>query len=89
MHRLDLFPTNVLIGQYRKVFSSRDGADVLEHMLYDLGAFQEISDNPENLALRNYAIRLLKIIGGGEACEDSIRRFTKSLIKQPLIKPDK
>ena len=86
MHRLDLFPKNVLIGQYRKVFSSRDGIDVLEHILYDLGVFQETSDIPENIALRNYGLRILKILGGGYPEEDTIKQFTKRLMKQTLQK---
>ena len=86
MHRLDLFPKNTLVGQYRKVFSTNDGNDVLGHILYDLGVFQETSDSPENVALRNYGLRILKILGGGSPDEDTIKQFTKKLMKQTLQK---
>jgi hypothetical protein len=86
LHRLDLFPKNDLIYQYRKVFSSRDGLDVLEHIMYDLGVFQETSDSRENTELKNYGLRLLKILGGGYPNEDTIKNFTQRLMKQPLEK---
>jgi len=89
MHRLDLFPKKVLIGQYRKVFSSRDGIDVIEHIIYDLGVFQQTSDSPENIALRNYGLRLLEILGGGYPEEDTIKQFTRKLMKQQLQKENK
>lgn len=87
MHRLDNFPKNVLIGQYRNVFSSRNGVDVLNHLLYDLGVFQATPDSPEDIALRNFGLRLLAILGGGEyPAEDTIKQFTKKLMRQPLNK---
>lgn len=81
-----MFPKNSLIDQYRRVFSSKHGVDILYHMLYDLGVFQEISDGPEDVALKNYGLRLLKILGGGGPDEDTIRQFTKKLMKQQLPK---
>jgi len=86
MNRLDLFPTNTLIGQYRNVFSSRNGLDVLEHVLFDTGVLQVTDDTPENLALRKYGLRLLEILGGGEISDGTVKDFTKKLMKQPLKK---
>ena len=85
MHRLDLFPNNDLISQYRQTFSSKNGADVLVHMLFDLGIFQE-SSLPEDIAIRNYGLRLLKILGGGEPNEQTIDQLTKKLMRQILPK---
>ena len=82
MHRLDLFPSKEMIYQYRAAFSTPAGRAALNHILYDLGVFQEITDGPEDVALKNYGIRLLKILGGGEI--DGIEEFTKLLMKQPL-----
>jgi len=84
MHRLDFFPKNSLIGQYRTLFSSRTGVDVLSHMLFDLGVFTQTSDTPENVALRNYGLRLLKILGGDDPSKDSVDMFIKKIVKQPL-----
>ena len=86
MHRLDTFPNNDLITQYRQTFSSRAGQVVLVHMLYDLGAFIETSDALEDVSLRNYGMRLLKILGGGEVDENTMMEFTKRLMKQTLSK---
>lgn len=86
MHRLDLFPKNELIYQYRSVFSSKHGVDVLSHILYDLGTLQETADTPEDVALRNYGLHLLKILGGGEPNEATVKQFTKNLMLQALSK---
>ena len=86
MHRLDTFPNADLIAQYRQAFSSRSGQAVLVHMLYDLGVFIETSDAPEDVALRNYGMRLIRILGGGEVDENTMMEFTKRLMKQPLTK---
>lgn len=88
MHRLDLFPKNTLIGQYRQVFSSRSGQDVLSHILYDLGLFLETTGQ-EDVALRNYGLRLLKILGGGEPHKNTTQIFTEKLMKQQLPKEEK
>lgn len=85
-HRLDYFPNKDLIGYYRKIFSSNEGQEVLAHMLFDLGTFIEISDGDEDIALKNYANRLLKILSGSEPSKDSIQLFTKSLMKQQIPK---
>lgn len=84
MHRLDFFPNNDLISQYRQVFSSRTGKDVLAHMLFDLGVFQEISAGAEDVALKNFGLRLIKILAGGEPNPESVDAFVTKLMKQPL-----
>lgn len=86
MHRLDTFPNKELIGHYRRVFSSGPGLAVLTHMLYDLGTFLEVTDGAEDIALKNYGNRLLKILAGGEPSQNSIEEFAKRLMKQPLPK---
>ena len=84
MHRLDTFPGEELIQSYRRIFSSKEGPEVLTHMLFELGAFTETSSNPEDVALKNYGLRLLKILGGGEIHADTIELIAKKLVKQPL-----
>ena len=87
MHpRLDMFPGKELIGQYRKVFSSNEGLEVLTHMLYDLGMFEQISDSSEDVALKNHANRLLSILSGNEPDKGNMQEFVKRLMKQPLPK---
>ena len=86
MNRLDQFPNEALVGQYRQVFSTENGQDVLLHILYDLGMFVEITDGIEDLALNNYGTRLLQILSGGDFNENSMKVFIKQIMKQPLEK---
>ena len=44
---------------YRKTFGTPEGQVVLAHMLTELNFFDEIIENPEEIALSNYARRLL------------------------------
>ncbi len=86
MHRLDLFPTNDMITLYRATFSTKAGREALKHILYDLGVFTLSAESAEDVALRNYGTRLLKILAGGEVGEDGIEQFIKRLMIQPLPK---
>lgn len=84
MHRLDTFPRLDLIKKYRNAFGSGDGKEVLSHMLFELGLFEEISLSPEDMALKNYASRILKIIGGGEVQTDTLKNFINQISSQRL-----
>lgn len=88
INRFDLFPTNETISQYRKVFSTGAGLDVLSHMMYDLGLFVE-SGGPEDVALRNYGLRLMSILSGDEIEEHTLKAFLKDLMRQQLKKETK
>lgn len=63
---------------YRNIFSTHEGAMVLAHILFDLGLFQETG----NLELKNYAARLLNIIGYHRVDVSSLETFIKAIIKQ-------
>lgn len=78
--------TDDVVTEYRKVFSSGSGQFVLAHMLHDLGVFREIGEDPEDVALRNFGVRVLSILAGGMPNGGSINEFTKRLMKQPLPK---
>ena len=85
MNRLDTFSAKDLLQQYRNVFSSKEGPAVLAHMLYEMGLFEDMpSMTAEDAALKNYASRLLKILGGGEVEAGSIHIFVRQLMSQPL-----
>jgi hypothetical protein len=77
---------NDLVGYYRQIFSTSEGQEVLVHMLCELGVMVETSSSPEDVALRNYGIRLLKILSGGEPIRENIKQFTKQLMRQPIPK---
>ena len=91
-HRLDLFPNNELIGHYRKIFSSKEGQEVLAHMLVELGVFMPVTDGPEDIALKNHGIRLIDILAGqptehgGGPAKDNVKNFMDRVMKQPLPK---
>lgn len=85
MGRLDLFPNEELIADYRRVFSGKGSDDVLLHMIYDFGVFEE-TENDEDVVLRNQGIRMLGILGGGEIDKETIRDFVKRLVRQPVKK---
>ena len=84
------FPNKALLQQYRNVFSHGESKSVLFHMLYDLGFFNE-NTQPEDLPLKNYATRLLSILGGGEIKTNAIEMLVNGLKNNPLledIKPE-
>jgi hypothetical protein len=84
--RLDTFPTEELIGHYRTTFSTGAGQEVLLHMLYDLGVFLEVTAGPQDVALKNYGTRLMKILGGAEPAQESIKLFMNAVMRQQLPK---
>jgi len=88
MQRLRL-PEPDMIAQYRNCFSSRAGQTVLVHMLDDLMVFSHMETTVEDVALKNYGLRLLAILGGGGMAVENVEDFTLRLMKQPIIKPIK
>lgn len=92
LHRLDYFPGEELVGHYRKVFSTNEGKEVLAHILVDLGMFLPITDGSEDIALKNYAVRLIEILTGnptdhgGGPTKDNVQNFMVRLMKQPITK---
>lgn len=83
-HRLDYEPTKELIASYRTTFSSHHGQEVLVHMMFDLGMFEKIDEGAEDIALKNYATRLVKILSGGGPTKENLQDFMMRLMKQPL-----
>lgn len=77
------YPTKELMQQYRNVFSQREAVYVLTHMLIDLGFFDE-NTTQENLPLKNYGMRLLGILGGGNISSGAVTALLNSLKIQPL-----
>ncbi len=59
---------------YRNCFKQHP--EVLHHLLADLGTYSEIPADPGAVALRNYGIRILDIIGVNDESiiQDVIRR---------------
>ena len=85
MRQYDFAFTEEITQSYRKLFSSGNGLFVLSHMMHDLGVFRPISDDPEEVALRNFGIRIMSILSGGQPTGDNINRFMKGLMMQPII----
>lgn len=74
-----------LTNMMRSALSSRNGQALLTWILEDCGAFDPNPVGPEELALRNWSMRLLKILGGGGLDRENVQAFTMRLMKQPLI----
>lgn len=55
-------------------------------MLYDLGVFEQVHGGAEDIALKNYGNRLLKILSGSEVNDSSIKEFVNKLMRQPISK---
>lgn len=82
------WPTNSTVHQYRRVFSTKDGQQVLQHILFELGVFQE-SIEESDVVLRNYGTRLLKILSGDDLHGPdghAIMVFLQQAMKQQLKK---
>ena len=67
---------------YREVFSTRQGKEVLAHMLTELGFFNEIVFDQEQIANLNYARRLLKLMGVIQA--KNVNKITDVLMSLPF-----
>lgn len=77
--------TKELMRQYRNVFSNTEAKHVLSHILFELGTFIDIPDmTPEDAALKNYGVRLLNILGGGEIKINAISALVDGLKRNPL-----
>jgi hypothetical protein len=48
---------------YRSVFGTKNGREVLAHMLAELNFFDEIAQTEEEVTRSNYARHLLRILG--------------------------
>lgn len=82
-------PKRSLIQKYRNVFSHPEANDVLGHMLYELGVFDELDPTDvQHMALRNYGTRLLKILGGGVINISSAVQLIQGL-KTQALEPEK
>lgn len=79
----NFYPNKELLQQYRNVFSHKEAKNVLFHMLYDLGFFNE-NTQPEDLPLKNYATRLLTILGGGEVKMNAVEMLVNGLKVNPI-----
>ena len=65
--------------KYRNCFTQHP--EVLEHLLTELGLFQDIPSDPAAVALRNYGMRLLDIIGAND--ESNIRGVVRMYLNVP------
>ena len=80
--------SNELAQLYRNVFSTNEGKVVLFHMLEELG-FHQIIQTEEERIMKNYAMRLIFLIGGGRLDQSSVTIFLNSLMRQPLPEEEK
>lgn len=72
-----------MVKRYRNVFSSAEGQKVLAHILTDLRCFDEHAVCGETV-LKNYASRILAILGGGGVSVDTANVLVRHLCAQSL-----
>jgi len=72
-----------MVKKYRNVFSTSEGQKVLSHILTDLRCFDEHAVCGENV-LKNYASRILAILGGGGVSADTANILIRHLCAQSL-----
>ena len=77
--------SNELLYKYRNVFNSAQGRLVLKHMLVDLRFIDDrITITEGEKALKAYATRLLKIIGGLRFDDAAMNGLLNGLCAQKL-----
>ena len=70
---------------YREVFGTRQGKEVLAHMLVELGFFNEIQTDEQKF-LCNYARHLLKLMGVFQP--KNINDITEALMNVSFSEPE-
>ena len=82
-----LNPKDVALARMmRTTLSSRSGQAFLTWILEECGTFDP---QPQSEDLRNWSLKLLKIMGGGGLDVENVQAFTMRLMKQPLIIEEK
>jgi len=76
-----------MMEDYKRLFSGKGNEDVLLHMIFEYGIFEE-SENETDVILRNHGIRFLKILGGGEVSGETIKTMFKALVRQTKRKQE-
>ena len=78
-------PRKDVIGYYRTVFSTFAGRAVLCDLLDDMGVFRVIPVTAiDEIAVRNYGLMLMDVIGGGEINDSTVHEFLHKLMQQPI-----
>lgn len=67
---------------YRRTFSGPFGRQVLAHMLVELGHFNTVAGDPKEVALQNYAKRVLNILGVWDAGQ--VENVVANLLDMPV-----
>ncbi|MCK5235577.1 MAG: hypothetical protein KAR06_01215 [Deltaproteobacteria bacterium] len=71
-----------LLKAYRNTFCSSEGQEVLNHMLYELGFFNDEIVTEDQVVRRNYATTLIRRLGMGD--NDAMESMVRGLIKHSV-----
>jgi len=72
-------------SKYRAVFDTPMGAEVLNHMLFEMHFFSDEIQHPYEIALSNYAKRLLWYIGIWDTEYIDNPKLVNKIMELPLI----
>ena len=75
--------------KYRALFGTELGAEVLNHMLFELHFFNDELNHPHEIALHNYSKRLLWYIGVWEPEYIDKVTFVTKILELPLLPEEK
>ncbi|MFH2073791.1 MAG: hypothetical protein ABIJ57_00395 [Pseudomonadota bacterium] len=78
-------PDKQTIENYRRTFSSPHGQETLADLLDKLCVFSPLPATAEVMALKDFGMWLLAVLGGGHISQENMKTFTMRLMKQPLI----
>lgn len=73
-----------VINMARATLSTRSGQAFLAWMLQDCGAFDPYPVSEDHIALRNWCMKLLRLLAGGSLAIENVQHFTMQLMKQPF-----
>ena len=76
-------------SKYRAVFDTPLGAEVLNHMLFELHFFNDELEHEHEVALHNYSKRLLWYIGIWEPEYIDEPTFVNKIMELPLLPKEK
>lgn len=85
MPNLDLSDYESKVAEWRKLYSSPNGLEVLTDIVISFGIFN-YSEQPEQVTVSNHGLMMLKHLGGGDIYRDTIKEFIKRLVRQPMRK---
>ena len=79
---MDFDDARTLVQAYKNCFNSSAGKQVLAHMLFEMGYFSDSIEDPGEVAVRNFAARLVARLSGFD--DNVIKAAIRQVVAAPL-----